>query len=209
MKGMKHWIWPISQAGQKILPIKLQKFFWMNQSMATNWSPLFKVDQSGLSISWSKIILTNQITGFATRVGENSCKNCCHHFWLTETVAFIGICNWITIGNIIRPLTAKYYHWTLSKFYVDHMTALTTPRSAPVLNIFEDQSWRDLKNFYFMLSRREWRLHKKYIVKTDQCRKFSFRQLRKEDHWQVVVIRILIKWWFYFIIYQFTGSHMR
>ena len=121
----------ISQVGQKIPPIKLQDFFkWTNQWLQLE--PLTKVDRSGHPTSRSKIILTNQMTWFATRVGQNSCKNRCHLFWLTDAVALIGLCNWITIANITRSLTANSaITGSLRKFYVGRMTALTTPRSAP------------------------------------------------------------------------------
>ena len=111
---------------------KIAGFFfkWTNQ-----WLQIGAPDQ-GQPTSRSKIILTHQMTGFATRAGQNSCKNHCHLFWLTDAVALIGLCNWITIANIIRPLTANnLIIGLLSKFYVGRITALATSRPAPELKV--------------------------------------------------------------------------
>ena len=120
----------ISQVGQKIPPIKLQDFF----KRTNQWLQIGAPDQgrSVDSTSRSKIILTNQMTGFATLVDLNSCKNRCHLFQLTDAVALTGLCNWTTISKIIQALTANSgITGLLGKFYVGRMTTLTTPRSAP------------------------------------------------------------------------------
>ena len=66
------------------------------------------------------------------------------------------------------------------------------------------------KAFLYYAPEKRRTFRQEHIVKTDQCRKFSTRKLRTES--QVVIVRMLIKLWFYaltsvpYIYYNVTKS---